>query len=217
MATKKLTIKGITFPNFGDDDSKKNFRLIFFIGYTDVNGEEAVATVPKPMERHWQWRKQSKDAYLKPKIVGDSVELDTLVLRNGDGEKIAAGSNKIAELDGEITDVTVHFMDVHDSTPIDFFTKNVMPQLITVWQATGFDPIDFVPGAPIIKGLLKDKIKTEDLVNTAKTFFEKQLKDKTLHTISQEYDGENPLVLREEGVEWDDGKTGTYGVKIGVA
>lgn len=218
MAKKKLTIKGITFPNFGDDDSKKNFRLIFFIGYTDENGDEAVATVAKPAEKHWQWRKQSKDAYLKPKIAGDSVELDTLVLRNGDGDKIPAGSNKIVDIDGKITDMTVHFMDVHDSTPIDFFTKNVMPQLVEIWKTTGFDPIDLVPGATIIKGLLKDKVTTEDLVNKATEFFEKKLKDKTLHTISQEYDGENPFVLKEENVEWGkDGKTGTYAVTIGVA
>jgi hypothetical protein len=31
---KKLTLKGITFPNFGKDNSKKNFRLVFHIGYT---------------------------------------------------------------------------------------------------------------------------------------------------------------------------------------
>ena len=38
MTAKKLTIKGITFPDFGDDDSKKNFRLIFHIGYNDKDG-----------------------------------------------------------------------------------------------------------------------------------------------------------------------------------
>lgn len=219
MAKKKLTIKGITFPNFGDDKSKKNFRLIFFIGYTDANGDEAVATVPKPLERHWQWKNKDKDAFLKPTIAGDSVQLDTLVLKNGDGNKIPAGSNKIAEIEGTITDVTVHFMDVHDSTPLDFFVKNVMPQLIEIWKTSGFDPIDFVPGSPIIKGLLKDNVKTEDLVNKAQTFFEKQLKDKTLHTISQEYNGENPLALKEDNVVWDKkkNKSGTYGVTIGVA
>jgi hypothetical protein len=184
MAKKKLTIKGITFPNFGDDDSKKNFRLIFYIGYTDANGDDAVQTVSKPATGHWQWRKSSKDAFLKPKINGDSANLDTLVLKNGDGNKIPAGSNKIAEIDGEITDVTVQFMDVHDKTPIDFLVKNVMPQLLEVWKTSGFDPIDFVPGSGIIKGLMKDKVNLQDLAGKAGEFFTKNLKDKMLYAVT---------------------------------
>src|SRR5262245_28382415 len=127
MATKKLTIKGITFPNFGDDDSKKNFRLIFHIGYTDAQGNEAVATVSKPDSGHWQWKKASKDAFLKPTIVGNSVNLDTLVLKNGDSKKIPTGSNKIAEVDGTITDCTVQFLDVQDNNLTSFLVKNVLP------------------------------------------------------------------------------------------
>lgn len=48
MAKKKLTLKGITFPDFGDDDSKKNFRLIFYIAYTDENGDATATIVSKP-------------------------------------------------------------------------------------------------------------------------------------------------------------------------
>ncbi|HEY0458116.1 MAG TPA: hypothetical protein VGC97_03120 [Pyrinomonadaceae bacterium] len=218
MAKKKLTIKGITFPNFGDDDSKKNFRLIFYIGYTDKDGNEAVETVTKPATGHWQWRKASKDAFLKPKLTGDSAELDTIVLKNGDGNKIPAGSNKIAEIDGEITDVTVQFMDVHDKTPIDFLVKSVLPELIEVWKASGFDPIAVAPVPGIIKGIIKDKVNLEELADQAAAFFKKKLKDKMLHSISIETDGENPTVLKEDNVEWgDDKKTGTYAVKIGVA
>jgi hypothetical protein len=218
MAKKKLTIKGITFPNFVNDDSKKNFRLIFYIGYTDKNGNEAVTSVSKPAEGHWQWRKSSKDAFLKPKVVGDSAELDTLVLRNGDGNKIPASSNKITDIDGEITDVTVQFMDVHDKTPIDFLVKSVLPELIEVWKATGFDPIAAAPVPGVIKGFIKDKVNLEDLANQAAEFFKKKLKDKMLHSISQEFSGENPLILKEDKVKWgDDNKTGTYAVTIGVA
>jgi hypothetical protein len=171
MAKKKLTIKGITFPYFGDDDSKKNFRLIFYIGYTDKNGDEAVETIAKPATGHWQWRKSSKDAFLKPKIAGDSVELDTLVLKNGDGNKIPAASNKIADIDGKITDVTVQFMDVHDKTPVDFVVKTVLPELLEVWKASGFDPIAVAPVPGVLKGLIKDKVNLEDLATQAADFF----------------------------------------------
>ena len=220
MASKKLTIKGITFPDFGKDKSKKNFRLVFHIGYTDADGEEAVAVVSKPADGHWQWRNKDKDAFLTPTVTGDSATLDTLVLKNGDGGKIAPQSHKIATVDGTITDVSVQFMDVHDTTVADFFVKSVLPELITVWKTAGINPIDLIP-VPIpggIKTKIKEKIDFDKMVDSSATFFTKKLKDKVLHAISTEYDDENPLVLTEKKVPWgDDGKTGTYGVKIGVA
>ena len=217
MAKKKLTIKGITFPDFGDDNSKKNFRLVFYIGYTNSDGDEAVAVVSKPDERHWQWRNQKKDAFLKPKIVGDSAELNVLALKNGDGEKIPAGSHKIAEIDGEITDVTVQFMDVHDKTPIDFLVKVVLPELIKAWKVTGINPIDFAPIPGGISVLIKDKFNLEEMADGAAKFFKKKLKDKMLHSISKSYTGEKTLTLKEKNVEWSNGKTGTYSVSIGFA
>jgi len=219
MAKKKLTIKGITFPNFVKDNSKKNFRLVFYIGYTDKNGDETVEVISKPGERHWQWRNSKKDAFLESKIVGDSAELNTLVLRNGNVDKtIPASSNKIAEIDGGITDVTVQFMDVHDKTVADFLVKNVLPELISVWKTTGINPIDLAPIPGGVKVIIKDKFNLEELVDKAAGFYAKKLKDKTLHSISKSYNGESEIVLREENVPWgDDNKTGTYAVTVGVA
>ena len=217
MAIKKLTLKGITFPDFGDDDSKKNFRLVFYIGYTDENGDEAVEVISKPDERHWQWRNNKKDAYLKPTAKGDSVELDTLVLKNGDGEKIEKGSNKIAAIEGDITDITVQFMDVHDKTIADFLVKGVLPQLLTVWKVSGLNPIDFAPIPGGVKVILKDKFNLEEMAGSAAEFYSKKLKDKMLHSISAEYDGEKTMILKEDKVEWKKGKKGTYAVKIGIA
>ncbi len=216
MAKKKLTLKGITFPDFGDDDSKKNFRLVFYIGYTDDSGDEAVEVISKPGERHWQWRNKNKDAYLKPTKKGNSVELDMLVLKNGDGEKIEKGSNKIAEIEGDITDITVQFMDVHDKTIADFLVKGVLPQLLTVWKISGLNPIDFAPIPGGVKVILKDKFDLEEMADSAAEFYKKKLKDKMLHSLSTEYDGEKTLTLKDENVEWKKGKTGTYAVKIGI-
>jgi hypothetical protein len=220
MASKKITIKGITFPDFGKDKSKKNFRLVFHIGYTDTEGEEAVAVVTKPTEGHWQWRNKDKDAFLNPTVKGDSASLDVLVLKNGDGGKIEPLSNKVASINGKITDVSVQFMDVHDTTVADFFVKSVLPEVITAWKAVGIDPIDLIP-VPIpggIRTVIKDKIDFDKLVDSSSTFFTKKLKDKVLHTIAEEYDGKkNPLVLSQDKVAWgDDGKTGTFGVTLGI-
>lgn len=217
MAKKKLTLKGITFPDFGDDDSKKNFRLVFYIGYTDADGNEAVEVVSRPSERHWQWRNIKKDAYLKPTVKGNSVELDMLVLRNGDGENIEKGSNVIAEIDGEITDITVQFMDVHDKTIADILVKNILPELLTVWKASGLNPIDLAPIPGGVKVILKEKIDLEELADNAAKFYAKKLKDKMLHSIGTEYDNEKTLTLKETDIEWEKGKKGTYAVKIAIA
>jgi hypothetical protein len=36
-------------------------------------------------------------------------------------------SHKIAEIEGELTDVSVQFMDVHDDTIGSLFTKTIFP------------------------------------------------------------------------------------------
>lgn len=217
MAKKKLTIKGITFPDFGDDDSKKNFRLMFFIGYTDKDGNESATIVTKPDAGQWQWRKASKNAFLPPKIVGDSAELNTTVLKTGDGGKIPASSHKITEIDGDITDITVQFLDVFDASVGDFLKSKVLPQLIEQLKGLGINPIDLIPVPGVFTTVLKNNVNVNDLATKFQTFLTKEKKDKLLHSISREYKGENPFVLKEEKV-WNTKKRkkGTYGVTIGV-
>ena len=214
--SKKLTIKGITFPDFGDDDSKKNFRLIFYIGFTDKNGDEAATIISKPDSRHWQWRNPNKDFYLPEKIVGDSAELNTTFLKSG-GNGIAPLSDKIAEIDGEITDITVQFLDVADGSIGDFLKSKILPEIIKQLQSLGINPIDLIPIPGTFTTIIKDKIKVDELATKFQEFLTKEKKDKLLHTISAEYDGEKTLNLKEEK-EWDakKHKKGTYGVKIGI-
>ena len=216
MAKKKLTIKGITFPDFGDDDSKKNFRLIFYIGYTDKIGDETATIVSKPDSGQWQWRKPNKDFFLPAKIVGDSVELNTIFLKTG-GNGFAPSSDKIAEIDGKITDLTVQFLDVSDSSIGDFLKGNVLPEIIKHLQSLGINPIDLIPIPGAFTTIIKDKIKVDELATKFQEFLTKEKKDKLLHTISAEYDGKKTLVLKEEK-EWNtkQHKKGTYGVTIGI-
>jgi hypothetical protein len=216
MAKKKLTIKGITFPDFGDDDSKKNFRLIFYIGYTDKNGDETATVVSKPDSGEWQWRDSDDDFHLPEKIVGDSAELNTKFLKSG-GNGFAPASDKIAEIDGQITDITVQFLDVFDASIADFLKGKILPEVIKQLQALGINPIDLIPVPGVFTAVIKDKIKIDELVAKFQEVLTKKKKDKLLHTISAEYDGEKTLVLREEK-EWNTKKhkKGTYGVTIGI-
>jgi hypothetical protein len=216
MSKKKLNIKGITFPDFGDDDSKKNFRLIFYIGFTDKNGDETATIVSKPDSRHWQWRNPNKDFYLPEKIVGDSAELNTTFLKTG-GNGFAPSSDKIAEIDGDITEITVQFLDVSDGSIGDFLKGKILPEIIKHLQSLGINPIDLLPIPGAFTTIIKDKIKVGELANKFQEFLTKEKKDKLLHTISAEYDGEKTLDLKEEK-EWDakKHKKGTYGVKIGI-
>lgn len=216
MAKKKLTLKGITFPDFGDDDSKKNFRLIFYIAYTDENGDETAKVVSKPDGGAWQWRKSSKDFFLPATIKGDSAELNTALLKTGGGG-FAPASDKIAEIDGEITEIVVQFLDVHDASVGDFITGKILPKVIEQLQSLGINPIDLIPVPGVFTAVIKDKIKVDELADKFQEVLTKEKKDKLLHTISAEYDGEKTLTLKEEK-EWDTKKhkKGTYGVKIGV-
>jgi hypothetical protein len=216
MAKKKLTIKGITFPDFGDDDSKKNFRLIFYIAYTDKNGDETATIVSKPDSGQWQWRKSSKDFFLPPTIVGDSAELNTSFLKTG-GNGFAPASDKMAEIDGEITDITVQFLDVFDASIGDFLKRNILPEVIKQLQGLGINPIDLIPVPGVFTTVIKDKIKIDELATRVENFLTKEKKDKLLHTISAEYDGKKTFTLKEEK-EWNPKKhkKGTYGVTIGV-
>lgn len=216
MAKKKLTIKGITFPDFGDDDSKKNFRLIFYIAYTDQNGDEAAAIVTKPDSGQWQWRKSSKDFFLPPTIVGDSAELNTALLKTG-GNGIAPASDKIAEIDGEITEITVQFLDVFDASIGDFLKSKILPEIIKQLQSLGINPIDLIPVPGVFTTVIKDKIKIDELATKIEEFLTKAKKDKLLDTISAEYNGKKTFTLKEEK-EWNPKKhkKGTYAVTIGI-
>jgi hypothetical protein len=216
MAKKKLTIKGITFPDFGDDDSKKNFRLIFYIAYNNEDGDETATIVSKPDSGQWQWRKSSKDFFLPPTIVGDSAELNTTILKTG-GNGFAPASDKIAEIDGEITDITVQFLDVFDSSIGDFLKSKVLPEVIKQLQSLGINPIDLIPIPGAFTTIIKDKIKVDELAAKFQEALTKEKKDKLLHSISKEYKGEKTFTLKEEK-EWNSKKhkKGTFGVSIGV-
>ena len=217
MATKMLTIDGITFPDFGDDKSKKNFRPVFYMLYKGKDKKMKTTIVAKPAEGAWQWRKADKKFFLSGTDIGDSVELDTSALRFDDPTSgFTSTDHQIAEIDGKLSSIAVQFVDVGDSSFGSFFGKNIMPQLVGVWKTTGFNPIDLLPVPGIVTGIVKDNIKLDDLADKAANFLANSDGDKVLHRISKNYDGKGKKPFVISGTkEWKQGKTGTYAVTIG--
>jgi len=218
MATQMLTIEGITFPDFGDDNSKKNFRLIFYIAYKGDDKKTKTTIVTKPAEGFWQWRKPNKKFFLSGTTAGDSVELDTSSLHFDDETSgFTATDYQIAEIDGKLSSVAVQFIDVKDDSLGTIFAEKFLPKLIDVWKTSGFNPLDLVPLPGVVTGIVKDNVNLAELADKAEEFLAEGNGDKVLRRINKIYDGTNPFVISEENVVWNTkkNKKGTYSVTIG--
>lgn len=214
MARTKISLKGITFPDFGDDDSKRNFRLLFFIAFTDHNDAENAMIVSKPAAGAWQWRKSSKDFYLAPTIKGDSANLDATILKTG-GNGFPAGSDTVVEFEGRLTAITVQFIDVFDSSVGDFLKGQILPDIIDRLKALGIDPVDLIPLPGIFTAVIKEKIKVGEIATEFAEKLKSGKKDKLLNSISRGYKGQKTMTLKNSKT-WDskNEKSGTFGVKL---
>jgi hypothetical protein len=215
MPAKTLTIESITFPKFSKNSSKRNFRLVFYIVYKDAAGKTKTTIVTKPAEGQWQWKKSEKEFFFPEKQdFGDSIELDASVLTTGENG-FAADDNVIAEVEGEIQTVAVQFVDVFDSSIADFLRNTVFQKFVGALKTAGFSPLDLLPVPGVVTGLIKENVKIDKFVEKADDFITKETKDKLLHRLSQKYNGENSITLSGKK-EWDENKTGTYAVSIGI-
>jgi hypothetical protein len=214
MSKQTLTIEGITFPKFSKGSSKRNFRLIFYIAYKGEDGKNKTVIVTKPSGGAWQWKKSDKDFFLpEADDLGNSVELDVSPLRFG-SNGFSANDFQIAEIDGKLSMVAVQFVDVHDGSIFDFFKEKILPQVIEELKKIGFNPIDLLPVPGVVTGVIKSKVKIEDLAKKVEDFLIKAGKDKLLHSVNAKYKKGNSFTISGEK-EWEKGKIGTYGVTIG--
>ncbi|MBK8813150.1 MAG: hypothetical protein IPN69_20810 [Acidobacteria bacterium] len=232
--TKQLILEGLWFPNFGSDNSKKNFRLVYFItlevdkvddkdkpvvGADGKNVKQNVTVmVEKPKTKDfWHWRKETENLYLPPKDKKtDPVELDLSRLRtNSFG--FQADNYRIESLPGTLLSVRVQIYDIHD--------KNFGYYLRKVLIAVGSDAIKLAGGAVglpsgvvdlIAKGAMvflgdgkaaSDKIDQKDA--------EKTTKDKILFGGFSDYKAGDASIVIEGERFWGDGKIGTYRLKLG--
>lgn len=214
MPKKTLTIEGITFPKFSKGSSKRNFRLIFYIAYKAGDGKNKTVIATKPSGGAWQWKNSKKDFFLSEAAdLGDSVKLDVSPLRFG-ADGFTAEDYKIAEIDGQLTSIAVQFVDVHNSSVLDFLKQKVLPKVIEELKKAGFNPIDLLPVPGVVTGIIKSRVKIEDLAGKVEEFLLEEGKDKVLHRLNQKYKNEKLFEISGRK-QWDDEKTGTYGIVIG--
>jgi hypothetical protein len=219
MAKKTLTIEGITFPKYSKGSSKRNFRLVFFIAYKDKAKKTQALMVTKPATGQWKWGNSGKPlVFPEGNDLGDSVELNVIPMQAGQNG-FAAGDATIAEIDGKLQTVAVNFVDVFDSSIMDILTDQVLPQFVAVLQTSGFNPINLVPGLGIVDGIIRGTLEKNfnfnDLVNKGLEFVQNRDKDKILYSGTQKYTKGDSLTVTGRK-EWEEGKTGTYAVTIGV-
>lgn len=231
---KSLTLEGLSFPNFKKDDSKKNFRLIYFItcevdkvdekGKT-IKGEngqnlknEITILVEKPKSKDsWHWEKADKNLYLPPVDKNsDPIVLDLSRLKTNDFG-FQSDNYRIEKFAGELKSVRVQIYDVHDKNFGDYFKK--------VFAVVGADAIKLggtALGLPtgvidlIAKGVMiffGDGKKVADKVDEKDA--EKKTKDKLLFGGFSDYKSGDSTITITGKRFWDGNKEGIYTVKVG--
>ncbi|MCU0238495.1 MAG: hypothetical protein MUC29_03565 [Pyrinomonadaceae bacterium] len=232
--SKMLTLESISFPNFKNDDSKKNFRMVYFItcdveeidaenkpikntdGTTKTKEITILAEKPKSKDA-WQWEKETKNLYLPPiNKQSDPVTLDLSRLKTNDFG-FQADNYRIEKFVGKLKSVRVQIYDVHDKNFGDYFKK--------VFAVIGSDAIKLgggflgLPAAVtdlIAKGVMVffgDGKKVADKVDEKDT--EKKTKDKLLFGGFSDFDSSKPNITISGERFWSGNKKGKYEVKIG--
>lgn len=232
---KTLTLEGLWFPNFGGDDSKKTFRLVYYITCEvekvdeknkptkDADGntvlQEITILVEKPKTKDfWQWEKDGKNLYLPPKNkTSNPVELDLSRLKTNDFG-FQSDNYRIQKFVGNLLSVRVQIYDIYDKNFGDYLKK--------VLNVVGADAIKLVAGSVfglpvavadlIAKGamvFLGDGKQTADKVGEKDG--EQKTKDKILFSGFSEYESGASEILIEGERFWDGNKKGNYRVKLG--
>lgn len=234
--SKTMTLKGLWFPNYGGDDSKKNFRMVYFITcevnkvdannnpVKDANGnvvtQEITVMVEKPKTKDcWQWEKESKNLYLPPKNkTANPIELDLSRLKTNNFG-FQADNYRIEKFVGSLKSVRVQIYDVDDKNFGDYLKK--------VFAVVGSDTIRLIAGSVfglpvavadlIAKGVMVffgDGKKVADKIGDKDS--EQKTKDKLLFGgFSDVNAGDTTIQIEGEKI-WSGNKKGIYRVKMGM-
>jgi len=161
MDTFSLKLEGLTFPNFKNDNSKKNFRLMVDVNYFNEENKPATTHVTFPLEEVWQWRKEDEKFYIPPKNVTDSkVELDLSVFTNNAAE-FSETDKEILVSQGKLHSVIVHIIDAHDKNFLETF-GNVLKLVLPVVFNAATGGLVSVIGNKLI-GTIIGKFKGDDI------------------------------------------------------
>jgi hypothetical protein len=233
--SKTLILEGIWFPNYGGDDSKKNFRLVYFITcevekvdannnpIKDASGnsvmQEITILIEKPKTKDfWQWEKENTNLYLPPKNkTANPIELDLSRLKTNDFG-FQSDNYRVQKFVGNLLSVRVQIYDVHDKNFGDYLKK--------VLNVVGADAIKLVAGSVfglpaavadlIAKGVMVffgDGKQTSDKLGEKDS--EQKTQDKLLFGGFSDYQAGASDILIEGERFWSGNKKGTYRVKMG--
>ncbi len=119
----QLYLEGLTFPPFKNDNSKKNFRLLFDVDFRDDSKKAMKSLVTMPAEGEWQWNDSNKPYYI-PILnqTATSVQLDLSVFPNNAGY-FSETDGEVIEKEGDLKSIKVTVMDVHDPSFGDQLVK----------------------------------------------------------------------------------------------
>lgn len=198
MSSFNLFLDALTFPNYKNDNSKKNFRLLFDLEFYNAKRELTKTLISLPEKDEWQWKKESLPYYLPIKTSTDvSVDLDLSVIDNN-VNYFSELDKEIAVRDGELRTISVTIMDINDPSFGDHLVKTAkyaIPELLK-GVAGGFVPMI---GSKVIATISKKYVE-EDL-STLLLDQIKASKDKVLFRGGRNAENKNDIVIEGEGVK----------------
>lgn len=112
LETVKVTLEDLTFPDFGDDKSKKNFRILVTFTCLDADDKpgKIMAALPPLDQDDWQWRKSGKDDFV-PNDGKGHIFVD----------QIKPPSKRVILFDKtDIRTMNVKILDIADKNFLDF-------------------------------------------------------------------------------------------------
>lgn len=170
MDTFSLRLEGLSFPNFKNDDSKKNFRLMIDVNHFNDDGKPQTTHVTFPVSDVWQWRDKNKRFFIPPiNETAKTVDLDFGVFKNGVAE-FSETDTELLVTQGKLHSIVVHIVDVHDKNFVETFGK-ILKQVLPIIFDAAIGNIAGVVGNKLIGKVIGsfkgDDITTEILKQTS--------------------------------------------------
>ncbi len=171
MATFDLTLQNLVFPNFtiNDDNSKKNFRIMFDILYFDKDESPKTALAILPgKEDFWQWENDKRENGIAS-TVSDDEQTVTLDVTG----KFTANKRRILLAQGTLYEIDVKVIDMPDNNFDTLFKVFVESSLKNILEQAGKKIAGTVPGLGFVfsddnvgkvSDFLVDKIKLKDKI-----------------------------------------------------
>ncbi|MEZ5344561.1 MAG: hypothetical protein R2681_03300 [Pyrinomonadaceae bacterium] len=211
MDTFSIRLEGLRFPNFKNDQSKKNFRLMLDVNHFNDDGKPQTTHITFPLEDVWQWNDQNKRFYIPQKNVTDkTVDLDFDVFLNGVAE-FSETDTEILVTQGKLHSVIVHIVDVHDKNFVDLFETLLENSLPVIFDAASGGIVGIVGNklvGKIIGSFKGDDITSEILKRT-------KGKDKILCKAGKFQSKYGKLTLNSKGVfKNKDDMSGDYRINL---